>query len=238
MIAETVRTWSDRLRDALSEKHGELEGRLIAERYRNAFPAAYEEDVTAAVAIDDIRQLDEIAGAAGETGRLQSQDHDGRDQQNDVGHRDRNRQQLGHDDGHHQHRHGGAVLVQHRAEHDRRTRDLRPQAEIVAQVWPALGATDYTAYITELMAADCDGVFSGIWGGPFPAFAKQAEAFGFFDQFTYVSAGEVGSVEVAMTMGADMPAGIWTNSYEVFYHSNAPEHLAYVEALHNTDYTP
>src|SRR5688572_5252394 len=63
LIAETVRTWSDRLRDALIEKHGELEGRLMAERYRNAFPAAYEEDVTAAVAIDDIRQLDEVVGA-------------------------------------------------------------------------------------------------------------------------------------------------------------------------------
>jgi glutamate dehydrogenase len=63
LIAETVRTWSDRLRDALIEKHGELEGRLMAERYRNAFPAAYEEDVTAAVAIDDIRQLDEVIRA-------------------------------------------------------------------------------------------------------------------------------------------------------------------------------
>jgi glutamate dehydrogenase len=60
LIAETVRTWNDRLRDALIEKHGELDGRLLAERYRNAFPAAYEEDVTATVAIDDIRQLDEV----------------------------------------------------------------------------------------------------------------------------------------------------------------------------------
>ena len=32
LIAETVRTWNDRLRDALIEKHGELEGRLMAER--------------------------------------------------------------------------------------------------------------------------------------------------------------------------------------------------------------
>ena len=64
LIAETVRTWSDKLRDALIEKHGELDGRLMAERYRNAFPAAYEEDVTAAVAIDDISQLDEVVADA------------------------------------------------------------------------------------------------------------------------------------------------------------------------------
>lgn len=110
-------------------------------------------------------------------------------------------------------------------------RQLRPNAEIVIQVWPQLGATDYTPYITEVMQAGCDGVFSGIWGGPFPAFAKQAEAFGFFDQFEYVSAGEVASVEVAKEMGADMPDGIWSNSYEVFYYPQTEEHLAYVAAL-------
>ncbi len=64
LIAETVRTWNDKLRDASIEKHGELDGRLLAERYRGAFPAAYEEDVSAATAIDDIRQLDEVVADA------------------------------------------------------------------------------------------------------------------------------------------------------------------------------
>ena len=64
LIADAVRTWSDRLRDALIEEHGELDGRTLAERYRNAFPAAYEEDVKAAVALDDIRQLDEVVADA------------------------------------------------------------------------------------------------------------------------------------------------------------------------------
>lgn len=108
---------------------------------------------------------------------------------------------------------------------------LRPNAEIVAQTWPQLGATDYTAHITEIMQAGCDGVFSGIWGGPFPAFAKQAEGFGFFEQFQFVSAGEVASIEVAKEMGADMPEGIWSNSYEVFYYPETEEHLAYLEML-------
>jgi glutamate dehydrogenase len=61
VITETVRTWSDRLRDALIAEHGELEGRLLADRYNNAFPAAYEEDVPGAVAIEDITQLDEVS---------------------------------------------------------------------------------------------------------------------------------------------------------------------------------
>ncbi len=59
-IAETVRTWDDRLRDALILEHGEFEGRTIADRYRNAFPPAYEDEVQAAEAIEDIRQIDRI----------------------------------------------------------------------------------------------------------------------------------------------------------------------------------
>ena len=108
---------------------------------------------------------------------------------------------------------------------------IRPQAEIVEQAWPKQGTTDYTAYITKLMRAGCDGVFSGIWGGLFPAFAKQAKTFGFFDKVKYVTAGEVGSPEVAEKIGADMPSGIWANAYEVFYFPDTPAHNAYVEEL-------
>ena len=59
-IAETVRTWDDRLRDALMLTHGEFDGRTIAERYRQAFPAAYEEEIPPDEAIEDIRQLDRV----------------------------------------------------------------------------------------------------------------------------------------------------------------------------------
>ncbi len=108
---------------------------------------------------------------------------------------------------------------------------IRPEAEIVAQEWPKQGTTDYTAYITKIMGAGCDGVFSGVWGALFPAFAKQAKPFGFFEQFKFVSAGEIGSPEVSQEMGADMPSGIWANSYEVFYYPDTPAHQAYVKEL-------
>lgn len=59
-IAETVRTWDDRLRDALIETYGEHEGRTIADRYRNAFPPAYEAEVSTADAIEDLKALDRV----------------------------------------------------------------------------------------------------------------------------------------------------------------------------------
>jgi branched-chain amino acid transport system substrate-binding protein len=120
-------------------------------------------------------------------------------------------------------------------------RQLRPQAQIVYQAKPPLGETDYTTYITNILNADCDVVFSGIWGSQFPAFAKQAATFGFFDQVEYVSAGEIGTPEIVEELGADMPSGIWANSYEVFYYPDTPEHQAYVAELreaYGRDHTP
>src|SRR5262249_49161764 len=60
-IAETVRTWADRLREALIPARGEVTGRDIAARYANAFPAAYQEDVAAEMALADLTQLEEVA---------------------------------------------------------------------------------------------------------------------------------------------------------------------------------
>lgn len=108
---------------------------------------------------------------------------------------------------------------------------LRPSAQIVYQAWPALGTTDYTTYITNILNAGCEVVFSGIWSSNFPTFAKQAQPFGFFDRVEYVTAGEVGTPEISEEMGAEMPAGIWANSYEVFYYPDTPEHQSYVEEL-------
>lgn len=60
LLTETVRTWNDRLRAALIESRGEFEGRMLADRFANAFPASYEEDASIPVALEDIRQLDEV----------------------------------------------------------------------------------------------------------------------------------------------------------------------------------
>ncbi|WP_353534555.1 ABC transporter substrate-binding protein [Cognatishimia sp. WU-CL00825] len=108
---------------------------------------------------------------------------------------------------------------------------IAPDAEIVAQEWPKNGTTDYTAHITNVMASGCDTVFSGVWAGLFPAFAKQAAPFGFFNQVNYITAGEVGSPETAEQMGEDMPEGIWANSYELFYFPDTPAHNDFVKIV-------
>jgi glutamate dehydrogenase len=56
-ITETLRTWSDRLRDELLARLPPDVGPSVAARYASAFPAAYQEDVSAADAITDIEEL-------------------------------------------------------------------------------------------------------------------------------------------------------------------------------------
>jgi glutamate dehydrogenase len=52
-VAEAIRTWEDRLREELAAR---LPGER-AESYASAFPAAYQDDVSARDAVDDIREL-------------------------------------------------------------------------------------------------------------------------------------------------------------------------------------
>ena len=108
---------------------------------------------------------------------------------------------------------------------------LRPDAKIVHQAWPNLEDSDYLSHITNILNAGCDGVVAGLWGSNFTTFAKQAAPFDFFKKVKYISAGEIGSPEVSQELGPDMPAGVWGNSYELFYYPDTPEHAAYLTEL-------
>jgi len=108
---------------------------------------------------------------------------------------------------------------------------IKPQAQIVHQGWPKLGETDYTPFIAPLLAAKPDAAFLSLWGGHFVTFSKQAKPYGFFEKVKVVAAGEGGSPETGMALKDDLPLGITTNAYDVFYYPNTPEHKSYVERL-------
>jgi branched-chain amino acid transport system substrate-binding protein len=108
---------------------------------------------------------------------------------------------------------------------------IKPEAEIVHQGWPKLGETDYTPFITPCLAAKPDACFMSLWGGHFVTFAKQAKPYGFFEKVNVVAAGEGGSPETAMALKDDLPLGITTNAYDVFYYPDTPEHNAYNKRL-------
>lgn len=59
-IEETVTTWQDRLREEMLERFDEAHGNALYQRYCDAFPAAYREDVSPREAGFDIERIDDI----------------------------------------------------------------------------------------------------------------------------------------------------------------------------------
>ena len=106
-----------------------------------------------------------------------------------------------------------------------------PSAKIVLNLRPKLRATDYNVFITQIMGAGCDVVTSGLWGPHFVDFAKQATPFGLFQQIKFITGGEIGSHEIAGTMGRDYPDNVWANSYELWYHHSNEEHKKFQSDL-------
>lgn len=104
-------------------------------------------------------------------------------------------------------------------------------AEIVLDLRVKLGTTDYNAYITQIMGSDCDGVISGLWGQGFINVAQQGQPFGLFDKVKYISGGEIASHEVAGPLKRDYPNNVWSNTYELWYHSTSDKHKAFQAAL-------
>jgi len=58
-LAEVARSWADRLRDALVEAKGEAAGTDLLRRYRNAFPAGYNDHFNAHAAVHDVDRIEE-----------------------------------------------------------------------------------------------------------------------------------------------------------------------------------
>jgi glutamate dehydrogenase len=61
-VASIVRNWHDEVRDALVCSRGDHEGVVLANRYAKSLPAGYVEDVSPAVAAEDVHQLSLLDG--------------------------------------------------------------------------------------------------------------------------------------------------------------------------------
>nr|WP_325063875.1 NAD-glutamate dehydrogenase domain-containing protein [Lysobacter panacisoli] len=62
-LSKLVRNWQDDLREKLVARHGEQRGLTLTNTYGRALPAGYIEDVSAAVAADDVEHLAALGGA-------------------------------------------------------------------------------------------------------------------------------------------------------------------------------
>lgn len=92
--------------------------------------------------------------------------------------------------------------------------ELNPDVEIVKSVYPPLGETDYTSYITSLLAARPDAVYGALFAGDLIAFTRQAQPLGFFDEVFFTSLYETDALQA---LGADAPEGVRGYSRAPFF---------------------
>lgn len=82
---------------------------------------------------------------------------------------------------------------------------LRPEVEIVSEYYSKLYETDYTPFITKLLADGPEFVYSSYWGGDLIAFVKQAAGYGLFKRTLFAFNCGNNSLQA---LGRDFPEGI------------------------------
>lgn len=82
---------------------------------------------------------------------------------------------------------------------------LKPDVEIVAELFPKFGAPDYSTEISRLQALRPDVIVNTSWGGDLDTFVQQASARGVMTQATFVFPLGESSLQ---RLGGAMPAGV------------------------------
>ncbi|MBW8270931.1 ABC transporter substrate-binding protein [Caldovatus aquaticus] len=81
---------------------------------------------------------------------------------------------------------------------------LKPGVRVVAELFPRLGAPDFSTEITRLLAARPDVIFSTFWGGDLVTLVRQAAERRLFERSTFVLPVAEASMQI---LGRTMPAG-------------------------------
>jgi branched-chain amino acid transport system substrate-binding protein len=108
----------------------------------------------------------------------------------------------------------------------KRLLELNPSVKIVGEDYPKLGATDYTSYITKILAAKPDLVYSNIYSGDLVTFVKQAAAYDFFNKVQFAT---LTSTNDLQTLGKDYPTNLLGYARAPFYAIDTPENKDFVK---------
>ena len=108
-------------------------------------------------------------------------------------------------------------------------KELRPDVEIVGELFPKFLADDYSTYIKQIQEAKPDMVWSPLWGGDAVTFIKQALPTGLFKEvkFAFPCAG---ALEVLVPMGKEMPEGVYVSSRYFFPTPDSSMNRSFVKA--------
>lgn len=113
----------------------------------------------------------------------------------------------------------------------KKLKELRPDVEIVGDLWPKLMTADFTPYINKIIEAKPDAVWCPLWGGDAVTFIKQALPFGVFDKIKFAFPCGA-SMEVLGPVGKDMPDDIYMSARYFFTSPNSAMNRKFVKDYH------
>lgn len=113
-----------------------------------------------------------------------------------------------------------------------RLKEKKPDVEVVSEQWPKGGASNYTPYITALVQAKPEAVFSVLWAGDLVTFARQANAFGFFKQIKLFEDPIGAALESIEPLGKQAPEGALFSTRYWFLYPETPRNKDFVDAYH------
>lgn len=100
-----------------------------------------------------------------------------------------------------------------------RLKELRPDITIVRSLWPKLGESNFSSHIAAGLNDRPDVILLPMFGGSVVSFVKQAKAYGLFEQTKLIT---MLTTDVLISMGADMPEGVYGFTPAPFYAMSSP----------------
>ena len=105
---------------------------------------------------------------------------------------------------------------------------FKPYVVKIGEAWPKVRETDYTPYLTALLAKKPDAVYAAFGASGLISFFKQAKLFGLFDQVP-VFAFAIADSLFPKVLKDNMPTGIYGATNYLWYYPETPANKAFVK---------
>ncbi|MCX5803018.1 MAG: ABC transporter substrate-binding protein [Proteobacteria bacterium] len=110
-------------------------------------------------------------------------------------------------------------------------KELKPDIEIVGELWPKLMESDYTPFIKKIVEAKPDAVWSPLWGVDAVNFIKQALPFKLFDNIKFAFP-DGAALETLMPLGKDIPEGTFVAARYFFLTPDTEKNRNFVKTYY------
>ena len=104
-------------------------------------------------------------------------------------------------------------------------KEIKPEAQVVKNLWPPLGPSNMSSYITAALEEKPDVIVAYVFGGGLTSLIKQGAAYGLLERtqlFTFMTVPEL------KALGKEMPDNVWIFNRGPFYAMDNPAGQAFI----------